>query len=105
MIKFVLVVLLILPIVSNSQNIIEWDPNYKLNISDFQSAATVIGEDAGNICSLHSSTSMAFAFSMSNYEFMFTKNFNSKVNCTFTRDAASLIAPDEQIAGSLLRFA
>ncbi|MEX2232991.1 MAG: hypothetical protein WD824_12575 [Cyclobacteriaceae bacterium] len=105
MMKLLLVVLLTLPVIANAQNVIDWDPNYKLNISDFQSGATAIGEGAGNIYSLHSSARMDFSFSMSNYEFMFTKNFNSKVNCTFTRDAASLIAPDEKIAECLLRFA
>ncbi len=36
---------------------------------------------------------------------MFTKNFNSKVNCTFNRDAASLVAPDSLTAMDLLDFA
>jgi hypothetical protein len=32
-----------------------------------------------------------FSLQMSNIEFMFTKNFNSKVSSTFKRDAASII--------------
>ena len=47
---------------------------------------------------------MDFSFYMSSGEFMFTKNFNSKVNCTFKRDAASLIAPDSLVALDLLNF-
>ena len=37
---------------------------------------------------------MELAVQMSNFEFMFTKNFNSKITCTFQKDAATLIAPD-----------
>jgi hypothetical protein len=36
---------------------------------------------------------------------MFTKNFNSKVNCSFQRDSGSLIAPDSITANKLLDFA
>jgi hypothetical protein len=101
--KVLPVFLLLSTILCNGQNVIDWDPNYKLQLSDFQASITEIGDV--DIYSLHSSARMDFSFSMSNYEFMFTKNFNSKVNCTFTRNAASLIAPDEEIAGSLLKFA
>jgi len=41
---------------------------------------------------------------MSNAEFMFTKNFNSKVNCEFHCNIASLIAPDTARAMNLLLF-
>jgi hypothetical protein len=86
-----------------AQNIIEWDSSYKLQLSDFQSAATKL--KGGNVYSLKSSNTIDFAFSMSNAEFMFTKNFNSKVACSFRRDAAVLIAPDSQLAKDLLEFA
>ena len=85
-----------------AQNIIEWSDSTKLTLSDFQSKTSKIG---GNIYSLYSSSKMDFSFSMSNYEFMFTKNFNSKVSCNFTKDAASIIAPDEETANSLVQFA
>jgi hypothetical protein len=42
---------------------------------------------------------------MTNAEFMFTKNFNSKVSCAFNRNAASLIAPDTATAYDLVNFA
>lgn len=86
-----------------AQNVIEWDENYTLQFSDFQSKATKIGE--GSTYTLHSSATMDFAFYMNAYEFMLTKNFNSKVKCTFTRDAAYIIAPDNTTAASLLLFA
>lgn len=89
--------------VGNAQNSKEWDGNYKLQLSDFQSSATEIGE--GNIYSLHSSAGFDFSFYMSNAEFMFTKNFNSKVNCSFNRNAASLVAPDSAMAMDLVDFA
>jgi hypothetical protein len=85
-----------------AQNEIEWDGNYQLQFADFGSATTQVGQ--GNIYSLHSGASFDFAFQMSNAEFMFTKNFNEKVNCTFNRNVASLIAPDTIRAFDLLYF-
>lgn len=84
------------------QNSIEWDKDYQLQFSDFQSSTTQIG--GTNIYSLHIGSSMDFSFYMSNAEFMFTKNFNSKVNCSFNRSAASLVASDSIIAFDLLCF-
>ena len=37
---------------------------------------------------------MDFSFQMSAYEFMFTKNFNSKVKTTFNRNLAVITATD-----------
>lgn len=42
---------------------------------------------------------------MSNAEFMFTRNFNSKVNCVFNKEASSLVAPNDKIAEDLVAFA
>jgi hypothetical protein len=86
-----------------SQNVIEWNGNYKLQLSDFQALTTQVGNS--NIYSLHNATKMDFFFQMSNYEFMLRKDFNSTVNCTFTKSLASLIAPNTEIANALLRFA
>lgn len=94
---------LLLSTIANAQNTIEWDGNYQLQLSDFQSAATKI--NGGNVYSLNSSSTIDFSFSMSNAEFMFTKNFNSKVDCYFKRGAAVLVAPDSQRAQDLLDFA
>lgn len=89
--------------ISKGQSLIEWSKDYQLQLSDFQSTATQIG--GGNTYSLHTASSLNFSFSMSNAEFMFTKNFNSKVNCSFNRLAASIVAPDSAIAMDLLFFA
>ena len=100
-----LFIAILLAIVCNvkGQNTIEWDGNYQLKLSDFQSTATQIG--GTNIYSLNTVSSFDFSFYMSSGEFMFTKNFNSKVNCSFNRNAASLVAPDSLIATDLLSFA
>lgn len=45
---------------------------------------------------------MDFEFQMSNVEFMFTKNFNSKVSCIFNRDAAVIMAADSLAAERLI---
>ncbi|HOZ82927.1 MAG: hypothetical protein JNK36_10960 [Bacteroidia bacterium] len=87
----------------HGQNKIEWDGKYQLQLSDFQSPASQIGEI--DSYSLLTGSGMEFSFYMNNAEFMFTKNFNSKVNCSFNRNAASLVAPDSLIALDLLSFA
>ena len=51
---------------------------------------------------VQSGVHLNFAFQMSNVEFMFTKNFNSKVSCTFKRDAAVIVAPDSLTAERLM---
>lgn len=92
---------LVIPL--NGQNAIEWDGKYQLQLSDFQSSTTQIG--GTNVYSLHTASGIDFSFYMSNAEFIFTKNFNSKVNCSFNRNAASLVAPDSLTATALLAFA
>ena len=85
-----------------AQSIIDWSESSHLQFSDFQSPATQIS--GGNIYSLQSGSRMDFSFAMTNAEFMFTKNFNSKVNCRFKRGAASLVSPDSVSAIDLLNF-
>lgn len=87
---------------AQGQDNLEWDGQYQLQLSDFRSPATQIG--GTGMYSLHSGSSMDFSYSMSRAEFMFTKNFNPKVNCSFNRAAASIVAPDSSIAMDLLRF-
>jgi hypothetical protein len=102
--KYILIsLLLVLALASKGQNIIEWDKDYELQFSDFQSPSTQVGET--NIYSLHTGANIDFAFQMSNAEFMFTKNFNSKVICSFNRSGAYIIAPDNITASELLNFA
>ncbi|WP_367771626.1 hypothetical protein AB3G33_16260 [Flavobacterium sp. WC2421] len=86
-----------------AQNTVEWNENYKLQLSDFQSKGTLIGNTQIN--SIHTASGLDFSLQMSNIEFMFTKNFNSKVSSTFKRDAASIIATDTLTAKHLLDFA
>jgi len=98
-----LLIFLILTGVVKGQNTIEWDSRYQLQLSDFQSIATQIGQS--NNYSIHSGANIGFSFYMTNAEFMFTKNFNSKVNCSFNRNSATLVAPDSVYAADMLNFA
>ena len=100
---FTIVFFTIILLSVQGQNIIEWDGKYQLQLSDFQSPATQIGQ--GNIYSLHATSTFDFSFYMNSIEFAATKNFNSKVNCYFTRNAASIVAPDTLTALDLLEFA
>jgi hypothetical protein len=87
----------------SAQNDIEWDGLYKIKLSDFQSPSTQIGGVTTN--SLYVAAGIDFSFYMSNVEFMLTKNFNPKVNCTFKRTASSLVATDSIMANDMLNFA
>jgi hypothetical protein len=87
----------------HGQNVIEWDGKYRLELNDFQSPTTQIGE--GHIIYIHTPSSFGFAFQMNYFEFMFTRNFNSKVNNPFDKDAASIVAPDTSTALNLLEYA
>ena len=86
-----------------SQTIIEWSPDYQLQLGDFQSVQTEINGDLSTY-SIFSGTTMDFSFQMPTGVFMFTKNFNSKATTTFNRNTAVIIAPDSAIAMSLVKF-
>ena len=85
-----------------AQNEIPWDGKYQLQLSDFRSSATQIGNV--NVYSIFTACGIDFTFAMSSVEFMFTKNFNSKVSNTFKRNSSSVVAPDTEIAASLVEF-
>lgn len=86
-----------------AQQIIDWSPDYELTFEDFLSKQTKIG--FGDTYQLNSAAGMGFSFQMTNYEWMFTKNFNSRVTNTFNKNAAVLISPNLEIANHLLAFA
>jgi hypothetical protein len=96
-------VFLVLLHTSSAQQIIDWSPEYDLTFEDFLSKKTKIG--FGDTYQINSTAGMGFSFQMTNYEWMFTKNFNSKVTSTFNKNAAVLVAPNLEIANSLLAFA
>lgn len=82
-------------------NTIEWKPDYDFKIGDFQGAKTAINGDIDQVL-VQSGVILDFEFQMSNVEFMFTKNFNSKVSCIFNRDAAVIMAADSLAAERLI---
>lgn len=86
-----------------AQNNVEWDEKYQIQFSDFQSKATQIGNVNTN--SIQTASGLNFSIQMSNVEFMFTKNFNSKVSTTFKRESASIIATDTITANRMVKFA
>ncbi len=90
-------------LINYSQNDINWSKEYKLQQSDFQSSSTQIGNT--NMSNLSISSGFDFAIAISNIEFIFTKNFNSKVNNSFKPAGASIVAPDQKTAELLIGFA
>jgi len=86
-----------------SQSIVEWTLGYELQLIDFQSPQTEINSEL-TAYSIYSGTNVDFSFQMSAYEFMFTKNFNSKVKTIFNKKAAVITAPDSISAYQLVNF-
>lgn len=87
---------------ASAQAILEWNSDYKLTLEDFNSVEI---EPSSTLYSLTSPAGLDFSFYMTNYEFMFTKNFNSKVRCVFNTELAHITSPNEEISESLLAFA
>jgi hypothetical protein len=88
---------------SFGQSTIDWAPNLKLKLTDFDSPETEINSDLKSY-SIYSGANMDFSFHMSTYEFMFTKNFNSKIKCSFNKKAAIIIAHDSLTARQLVEI-
>ena len=101
--KLITIVCILSTLIIYSQNEINWDGKYQLQQSDFQSPSTQIGNT--NIYNLSISSGFEFSFSMSNFEFMLTKNFNSKVSNAFKPKSAALVASDIETAKYLVDFA
>lgn len=98
---YLLIALLAQSLCLFGQDILEWNPEYKLQLSDFKSGANQTG---ANIISINAACRIDFAYQMSNYEFMFTKNFNSKIAATFTPSVSYYISPDKESLVALLSF-
>ena len=101
--KNILIIYILFAIQTYSQNEIHWDGKYQLQLTDFQSTSTQIGNT--KVSSLNCTSGFNFLVSMSNIEFLFTKNFNSKVNNRFMRDASSLVSPNKETVDCLINFA
>ena len=101
--KTISIIFLFIAVQINAQNNIEWDGKYQIQLSDFKSKATQIGNVSSN--SIQTASGLNFSIQMSNVEFMFTKNFNSKVSSTFKQESASIIATDTITAERMVKFA
>jgi len=101
--KTISIIFLFIAVQINAQNNIEWDGKYQIQLSDFKSKATQIGNVSSNI--IQTASGLNFSIQMSNVEFVFTKNFNSKVSSTFKQESASIIATDTITAERMVKFA
>lgn len=88
---------------ANAQNDLEWSDGYSLELSDFQSTETEIGNP--DMISLNGGAVIDFAYAMSTVEFMATQDFNTKVRCIFKRSSAVIVAPDSASARTILNLA
>lgn len=94
----------ILPFCAFAQDKLEWSDNYILTLSDFRSVETEINKDLKSY-SVQSGAQIEFSYQMSSYEFMFTKNFNSKATAVFHRNAAYIVSVDSSSAQPLVDYA
>ena len=101
--KTITLFLLLITATSFAQEDINWDGKYKLQLSDFKSPATQIGDV--KIYSINGGAGIEFFIAMNTVQLLFTKNFNSKVATVFKPKASSLVAPDKMIANDLIDFA
>lgn len=85
------------------QEMMEWNPDYVLQLSDFQSPESEINAKLTSY-SIYSGSKIDFSFNMNSVSFMFTKNFNSKIKAIFQKNLAVLVAPDTLTAQQLLQF-
>ncbi len=101
--KFLLVLFLVSSFTIGQESKIEWSQNYQIQIDDFLPDQVDIHQSNTTI-SANSGVLVDFAVQMSNIEFMFTKNFNSKLVCSFNKESASITAPDSLKASKLLKL-
>ncbi|MCH7401492.1 hypothetical protein ACFOUP_13670 [Belliella kenyensis] len=99
--SYLLVLLLHFSIITNAQNEFDWDASRALSLQDFQSKRSSV---EGDKVFIHPTINLGFDIKMSNYEFMFTKNFNDKVTCKFNPKSSILISENEQQAKALIKF-
>jgi len=83
-----LIINLVLFTSSYGQTKTEWRENYKLTVLDFRAEAPTSREDQGQ--SYFLAGNLDFAYAMSSYEFMLTKNFNKFVKAYFNPDLSWL---------------
>lgn len=86
-----------------AQEPLVWNPDYELQLSDYQSAESEINPELTSY-SIYSGSKIDFSFNMNSVSFMFTKNFNDKVKAIFQKNLAVLVAPDSLTANQLLQF-
>lgn len=82
---------------------VQWDSNYKISLSDFQSPQTKL--NAKGLFFLNFPAEIELAYEMSEREFKKAKDFNGVVVCVFNTTDASIMAQDEGSAKLLVNFA
>lgn len=87
-----------------SQEAIEWTPNYQVTLEDFKSKGTKIDPSLTTYY-LGAGIKMDFNYAMSNYEYMLTKNFNSKVAVVLQPTASTIKAPNLEMANNMVAMA
>ncbi|MDG1572258.1 hypothetical protein OZ410_08020 [Robiginitalea sp. M366] len=88
----------------DSEDLVDWSPEYRITLEDFRSPATRIHPDLPG-SSMQSGIRMGFLLKMNAAAFLFTRNFNPKVSCTLQPSAAFLTAPDSTTAAALVNLA
>lgn len=86
-----------------AQDKLEWTPEVRLSLEDYQSPSTEISKEL-TMYSILTNANFEFSYSMSYAEFMFTKNFNNKVKTVFNRRSSYITATTPELANQLVGF-
>lgn len=87
-----------------AQDFIPWKVDSKISLNDFAMGNAIIDSSLSTY-SYSSGCQIEFAYQMSNYEYMFTKNFNDKIACNFYTNSAIINAVDSAMAKDMINFA
>jgi hypothetical protein len=85
-------------------NRVEWQPNYSFSLSDFKNPGTRVDSRLEKTV-LQPGIIIELGFQMSGVEFMFTRNFNEKVICSYDPGSALILAQSSFEANELLKLA
>ncbi|MFT6865801.1 MAG: hypothetical protein ACJA08_000626 [Cyclobacteriaceae bacterium] len=100
---FLTIGLCLLFTVVSGQDKVEWSPEFEMQFSDYKSTSSEINGEL-SIYSVSTSANIEFFFSMSYYEFMFTKNFNEKVSTVLHRPSSYITSSSQELANQLVKF-
>jgi hypothetical protein len=98
MIKYILILLLFIPVLSFAQNELEWSVDHQLTVADYQAKAPNTGAMQTAMGSFY------VEYEMGGINLITTRNLNKNVRCYLQKDASYFDKGDEASTKRLLRY-